>query len=286
MFYYVAYFKSFSKAGRHLGIVQSAVSRAIKELETALDDQLFYRDGGSINLTTKGVELFSIVEKVFREIAPLQFLLQLSKADVGGELKIVSISNFISMYLSSSLYYFMKAYPKLKVNFEEVSKGTDLLLCKESVLIYPYIENRPDLIQTFVTSFQYKLYASPAYLSRYNEPKTAEDLDNHLLIEVVHYKKNLGDINWHLKAGTLLDKRRKPSLQIDSTLGGLKFAEEGAGIISLPSNLPVLKTSNLKEILPQVSGPTMEIYCIYSRDLEEDKSVRAFGDYLKKAFKK
>ncbi|WP_052046408.1 LysR family transcriptional regulator [Candidatus Paracaedibacter symbiosus] len=114
IFYYVAYFKSFTKAGRHLRACQSAISRTIRELEVALDDQLFFRDGKGINLTPKGEELFCVVEKVFREITPIQFLLQQPIQNVSGHLQVVSISNFISMYLFSSLCYFMKAYPKLK----------------------------------------------------------------------------------------------------------------------------------------------------------------------------
>ncbi|WP_232224396.1 LysR substrate-binding domain-containing protein [Candidatus Paracaedibacter symbiosus] len=211
--------------------------------------------------------------------------MQQPNEEVNGHLKVVSVSNFISMYLSSSLCYFMQAYPKLKINIDEIPKTVDLPLCKESVLIHPYIENRPDLVQSYITCLQYKLYASPEYLSRNSKPETVEDLDNHALIEVADYEKNLVDANWHLKIGTTLENGREPSVTINSILGGLKLAEEGAGVISLPSNYPGLTTRNLKEVLPEVSGPAMKIYYIFSKEIKEMNSVRAFGDYLTKMFK-
>jgi hypothetical protein len=58
------------------------------------------------------------------------------------------------------------------------------------------------------------------------------------------------------------EKRRASSFQINSILGGLKLAEEGLGIISLPSNYPGLKTSCLKEVLPEVSEQWL-IYIIF-----------------------
>ncbi|WP_032113159.1 LysR family transcriptional regulator [Candidatus Paracaedibacter symbiosus] len=285
IFYYVAYFKSFTKAGRHLMVYQSAVSRSIRDLEKTLDDQLFFRDGREISLTPKGEEIFSVVEKVFREIAPLQFLLQQSNEDIDGHLKVVSISNFISMYLSSQLCYFMKGFPKLKIILEEANNGIDLALSGENILIHPYIENRPDLVHHYITRLEYKLYASPEYLSRYSKPETVEDLDNHSLIEVEDYGNILVDTNWHLKIGTTLENGREASLQINSLLGGLKLAEEGVGIISAPSDYTGFKTRNLRQVLPDVPGPVMKIYYIFPEELKEVKSVRAFGDYLKKIFK-
>ena len=56
-FLQVAQFKSFSKAARHLGYSQAAITIQIKQLEQELDVHLFDRIGKQISLTRDG-ELF------------------------------------------------------------------------------------------------------------------------------------------------------------------------------------------------------------------------------------
>jgi len=61
-FYYVAKFKSVSKASEELFITQPAVSRSIKILEEKLDCKLFIRTSKGVFLTTEGEILFTYVE--------------------------------------------------------------------------------------------------------------------------------------------------------------------------------------------------------------------------------
>lgn len=59
---------SFNRAAAALCVTQSAVSRQIRILESALDTQLFIRDHHGVRLTTAGTELLSCITEAFDAI--------------------------------------------------------------------------------------------------------------------------------------------------------------------------------------------------------------------------
>ena len=68
-FLQVAQFKSFSKAARHLGYSQAAITIQIKQLEQELDVHLFDRIGKQISLTRDGELFFEHANTIMQELA-------------------------------------------------------------------------------------------------------------------------------------------------------------------------------------------------------------------------
>lgn len=60
---------SFTQAGRELHLTQSAISHAIKALETDLSCQLFHRQGKTVHLTHHGRELLPHAETILQEMS-------------------------------------------------------------------------------------------------------------------------------------------------------------------------------------------------------------------------
>lgn len=60
---------SFTQSGRELHLTQSAISHAIKALETDLGCQLFHRQGKSVHLTHHGRELLPHAESIMQEMS-------------------------------------------------------------------------------------------------------------------------------------------------------------------------------------------------------------------------
>ena len=69
IFYYVAKYKSISKASENLLISQPAVSYQIKTLEDSLGITLFIRTKKGVTLTDEGNILFSFVERGIESFA-------------------------------------------------------------------------------------------------------------------------------------------------------------------------------------------------------------------------
>mgnify|MGYP002707653118 FL=1 len=66
-FYYVALYKSISRAAEEMFVSQPAVSKAIRNLEESLKCTLFVRSSHGSELTRNGALLFSHVSKAFDE---------------------------------------------------------------------------------------------------------------------------------------------------------------------------------------------------------------------------
>jgi DNA-binding transcriptional LysR family regulator len=65
----LAHSGSFTQAGRELHLTQSAISHAIKALETDLAAQLFHRQGKSVHLTHAGRELLPHAETILKAMS-------------------------------------------------------------------------------------------------------------------------------------------------------------------------------------------------------------------------
>ena len=66
IFYYVAKYKSFTKAAEKLGCSQSTVSFQIKQLENSLDIRLFERINHTVKITEQGRQVLEYANSVNR----------------------------------------------------------------------------------------------------------------------------------------------------------------------------------------------------------------------------
>ena len=64
-FYYIAKYKSYTRAAQELCVTQPAVTRQIQELENTHNLVLFNKIGKKIVLTDAGEALYSLAEKIF-----------------------------------------------------------------------------------------------------------------------------------------------------------------------------------------------------------------------------
>ena len=122
VFYYVAVTLSFSEASRHLFISQSAVSQSIKNLETKLDEQLFFRSTKKVQLTPEG-------EILLRHIEPAINLIQrgeekiLEGASTGGQIRIGASDTICRYFLVPYLKKFHMEFPGAHI---KVTNSTSL----------------------------------------------------------------------------------------------------------------------------------------------------------------
>src|SRR5215218_2837719 len=81
---------SFTHAGEHLGLSQSAVSRQVSALETELGVSLFHRHARGLILTEQGDLLFRTAHDVFMKLESARAKLTDSKERPHGELRVTT----------------------------------------------------------------------------------------------------------------------------------------------------------------------------------------------------
>lgn len=115
-FFSVAKSGSISKASEQLYITQPAVSRAIRQLEDALDCKLFVRTSKGVKLTQEGEILSGYVEQAFdflslgeRKVSDIRNLLS-------GEIRIGASDTICKHYLIPFLKLFNTLHPQIRIH--------------------------------------------------------------------------------------------------------------------------------------------------------------------------
>jgi DNA-binding transcriptional LysR family regulator len=139
---------------------------------------------------------------------------------------------------------------------------------------------QPDLIQRKLFTVHFHCYAAPAYIKRYGEPKSLEDLDNHRLLSFGGQSPS-DRLSVHGLGTAGRDPRnpRTPHLLVNNIAALRNAVEHGAGIAVLPDYL-VEQGSSLVQVLREVEMPALDSYLVYPEEMKSVARVQAFRDFL------
>ncbi|MBM7562350.1 LysR family transcriptional regulator [Fusibacter tunisiensis] len=115
-FYHSAHDLNFSKAANTLHVTQSAVSQAIKSLETQLGVNLFFRQGRNIKLTFEGEVLYKHIEKAYNFIRSAENAIHSIKSLDEGTIFIGASDTITRYYLIPKIKMFHALYPKVRIS--------------------------------------------------------------------------------------------------------------------------------------------------------------------------
>ena len=222
---------SFTHAGEHLGLSQSAVSRQVSALEQELGVSLFHRHARGLILTEQGELLHHTAHDVFMKLEAARAKLTDSKERPNGELRVQTTPGIGVHWLTPRLGEFIDLYPDIHLTLLTTEEELDLAMREADVAIRLRQPTQPDLIQRKLFSVRFHAYASPDYLKRFGTPKTLEELDNHRLLmlggSVVpnHFENR----RWLIEVNRNGKGPRSPTLTINSILGVLRACQRGIG---------------------------------------------------------
>ena len=129
-------------------------------------------------------------------------------------------------------------------------------------------------------TIQYHIFASSEYLAEYGTPTTPADLDAHrLIVYGDDVQAPVENINWLLNEGRPKDDPREPALRVNSVYGIYRAVCSGLGIAALPYYLSE-EAPNLVELLPQITGPSIDAYFVYPEELRHSKRIDVLREFL------
>lgn len=282
-FYHVSNILSISEAAKLMNISQPALSRQITHLEQRLGYALFFRTSRGLVLTDEGVILYESVEKMFKEAERAQTQIQELSDFPAGKVRIATTIALGENWLPHYVPKFLNIYPHVQLDIVASEKEFDLQTKEADVAIRTYMEDKPYLIQEYLTSFHLGLYASESYLKEYGSPTSLEDLDQHRLLAFGDQDTDTtNEVNWILEAGTS-SATREPYLSVNTHFGLIRMAEAGAGIASVPKEYAAEHHAftNLVPVLPHLQGPVVDVYYSYLEDCKGIKRIQTLKNFLK-----
>jgi len=114
--------RGYSKAADILGLSQPAVSAQIKQLEEALEVQLFEFVGRKLYCTPAGEKVALSVEAIYEELRKLQNEIHSLEGQVSGDLSLTAVNTaqYVTPYLLRS---FLDKYPLVNVQLNVVNRA-------------------------------------------------------------------------------------------------------------------------------------------------------------------
>ncbi|MDQ0314108.1 LysR family transcriptional regulator [Amorphus orientalis] len=280
VFHAAAQAGSFTHAGEALNMSQSAVSRQVSALEQELGVPLFHRHARGLVLTEQGEHLFRTAREVVMKLDAVQARLTDSRDLPTGVLRVTTTMGLGASWLAARINEFVDLYPEVQLHLLLDDDELNLNMREADVAIRLRQPVQPDLIQRRLFTVHLHLYASPAYLKRFGNLETLEDLDNHRIVTFGDSgPAYLRELNWLETAGRASEQPRKPILKVNNVIAIKRAVQRGVGLALLPDYL-IEPDSGLVRLLPEEMLPSYQTYFVYPAELKTTARVRAFRDFL------
>ena len=232
VFVQVAELRSFTAAGRQLGISPSAVGKAIARLEERLGVRLLHRSTRSIALTPEGTKFLRRCQRIFGEVEAAELEIAQSVAMPKGRLR-VSLP-FVGRLLTPSLGAFARTYPEVELELDYTDRLVDVIEEGFDVVLRTGNATDSRLMMRTLGTYPYLIVGSPDYLARRGVPTEPEDLLSHACLQ--HRWSSSGKLErWPLsRDGQALELELPPTAVASVVEPLLDMAEQGVGLACAP----------------------------------------------------
>lgn len=281
IFYFVATWKSFSRAALELGVSKAYISKQITALEKELGTKLLQRTTRHLTLTEQGSQFFESCNNIIREKQLAQALIKEGNALPLGNLKVTAPPSMCSSFLAKYLPQFLTQYPKINLNIDASSTVKNLF--QHGIDIALRITHTPDenLIARLITCFQFIVCTTPRYLKKYGFPKNPENLSR---LNCLIYSADPNKNNWPFEIKKEVKIIRVQGNLISSNDRVIKealMADEG--IARLPEYILLDEVASKKLVIlfSEYSRIEMPIYAIYASNITIPPKIKFFVNFLK-----
>ncbi|TNL08710.1 LysR family transcriptional regulator [Kosakonia cowanii] len=224
--------RSFSEAGRVLGVSPSAVGKSVSRLEERLGVRLLHRSTRSITVTAEGALFLERCRRILSEIEAAEMELSQTHTMPKGKLR-VSLP-LVSGLVMPAVSAFMRRYPEIELDLDFSDRIVDVIEEGFDAVIRTGEPADSRLMSRQMGTFSLQLVAAPTYLATRGIPKVPADLVHHACLR--HKFPSTGRFEpWPL---LMQDGEPAPILPTTMTCNTtevlIKVASDGLGIACLP----------------------------------------------------
>jgi len=281
-FFTLGKIRNFTQTAQALFVTQSAVSHAVKKLETSVGTPLIERKGRQLGLTDAGRTLFRSCEKIFYEIEKADQQISHFKKKAQFQIRIGCTVEFGNTILINHIKPFLDTNPDIHLDFLFSHSLIDPLLRDEvDVIIDCKAHQYPEIERIFLFRKQYITIADPQFIKDKRITGTS-DLER---IPILSMDKKL--TWWHNFLTAIADDpplNFKHVIRINHIRGMINAAVAGLGIGFVPKYTVINELSQgiLTDPFPQIK-PGADHFSIFIKKgkLKFEKNILLI-EYLKK----
>lgn len=279
----------FSHAARGLGLSNGMISRRIAHLESALGVTLLKRTTRQFQLTPEGELFWQHAQRIQQELDTAINLIHLSANKPKGVIRISAPLYIGRNYLTPIIMNFLDNFKEIKIELDLSSQRRDPikeqfdLIIRGAGFINKQVLDTSNLRMKLLLTDKIGLYASNAYLQKYGEPKTADELSRHVIMSYEGTRKSLGQEKWRYslknkEGGIMLT----PKFICNDIECNLTACISGYGIGKFTDLVvrSALKKQQLSPILQKYNWGQHKLYAIYSNQQKLPQRTRLLLDFI------
>jgi DNA-binding transcriptional LysR family regulator len=279
----VAQHRSFRRAAAELGVTPSAISQAVRALETRVGAALFIRTTRSVGLTEAGERFLSRAKPAFEELVAASEVARDLGQRPAGLLRLSVPRAVVPILLEPLIASFCQAYPEVEVEIAASEELVDLAAegFDAGIRLGQFIA--PDMIVVRLTPpFPFVVVGSPDYLRRRKRPERIDDLRQHACLRM---RRSNGSIApWSFVDG---------NKAIEATVSGplvahdyptlLGAAIQGLGLAQVPGPLAkaAIAEGRLQALLTRFAVTTPGVFLYHPGRRQVLPKLRAFIEHVK-----
>ncbi|HEU0153171.1 MAG TPA: LysR family transcriptional regulator [Arenimonas sp.] len=278
----IAQTKRLGAAADRLGLVRSAVSRRLQEIEERLGVQLVTRNTRNLSLTDAGQEYYSRALAILEDVDAAEANLSKVGSDATGRLRISAPVSWSVMHLAPLAAEFSERFPGLELDINLNDRVVDVV--EEGFDVALRISRLKDstLVAREIAPIRHVVCASPAYFRRRGKPKRPDDLRIHRGLNYANVDDRLC---WQFQdPGTqeLFSVDVPVLARVNNGDALREMAMAGAGVAILPTFIVchAVEAGHLQTVLTEFIRPPLHLYAIYPSRRHLSAKVRVFVDFL------
>jgi DNA-binding transcriptional LysR family regulator len=279
----VAQHRSFRRAAAELGVTPSAISQAVRALETRIGAALFMRTTRSVGLTEAGERFLSRAKPAFEELVAASEVARDLGQRPAGLLRLTAPRAVVPFMLNQKIAPFCQAYPEVEV---EIAASADLVDTAAEgfdagIRLGQFIE--ADMIAVRLTPpFPLAVVGSPDYLRRRQPPERIDDLRQHACLRMRHSNGSIAP--WSFVNGNeaveVIVSGPFIANDVPTMLGA---AVEGLGLAQVPRPIAAaaVEAGQLVGVLEPFAPMAPGVFLYYPGNRQMMPKLRAFIDHVK-----
>jgi LysR family transcriptional regulator for bpeEF and oprC len=277
---------SFVKAAESLQMAAPQVSRIVQALEAHLGARLLNRTTRSISVTDDGEAYYQRCIRVLAEVDEMEAELTHAKLNPKGRLKVNLPALVAKMVIIPALPDFFERYPDIEIEMGLSDRQVDIVEEGVDCVIRTGDLEDSGLVARRLGNMRRITAASPAYLEKYGEPKTIEDLRDHIGVNYV--SSNTGRVrSWdYVVDGVVQTVDMRGLIAVNDVDAYVSCGLHGLGLLK-SATFPLaryLESGELREVLKDYCSPVRPISIMYARNRHLPRKVRVFADWVSELF--
>ena len=285
VFQAVAANQSFRKAGEHLNMATSVVSKHLAALEDHLGALLIERTTRRVQLTEVGQDYLERCQQILLEIEEAEAAVSSTTHQFSGLLRVNCVAGFAHRHIAPHLPKFRRTHRNLTVDLISSDRPHDKNTEADLSIEIADPISAEGLEYRKLAPNRRKLVASPRYLELFSTPQEPADLARHQLI-THSYGHFANDWHFHNKDGSKFLFRANGHIRFDNGDTMMRAALNDGGLAMLPSYIVSsrLQAGLLVSVMDDLIEEDVPIIAVYNPNNYRRPKIEAFLNFLKNEF--